>query len=310
MNGVLLALAPIFSLIALGYFLKRINIPGENFWDLADKITYYILFPSLLIYKLANANLSGINGFDIVLSAIISISVLALFLMFLDKFMLFFKEEAFTSIFQGSTRFNTYVFLALITSLYGDEGLIIAALIMTFTIPFLNFICIGIFALYNEEQKVNFKSFVLAVIKNPLIIACIIGGSLNFFSITLLPFINEILSITSMIALPLGLLSVGVGLHIRSMGEVKLELLTSLFFKLALLPAIMIFVALKFELSFLAIAVLMIYASMPTAPSSYILARQLGGDTKLMSAIITIQTLVSVFTITIIASMLDSYVKM
>ena len=92
MNGILLALAPIFSLIALGYFLKRINIPGEKFWDLADKITYYILFPSLLIYKLANANLSGINGFDIVLSAITSISVLALFLMFLDKLAKYYEK--------------------------------------------------------------------------------------------------------------------------------------------------------------------------------------------------------------------------
>ncbi len=309
MNGILLALAPVFLIIACGYFLKRINFPGANFWDYADKITYYILFPALLVFKLANANLEGVNGFDIVSTAIISILVLGLLLMFLNKFMLLFKDDAFTSVFQGATRFNTYVFLALITALYGDEGLIIAALIMTFTIPFLNFFCISIFALYNESKKINIKSFIFTVLKNPLIIACVIGGSLNFFDIKLFYIVNNTLELLSKIALPLGLLSVGVGLHIKSITEVKLELFTSLFFKLALLPAVMVFVALKFDISMLALAVLMIYASMPTAPSSYILAKQLGGDTKLMSAIITTQTLVSMITITIIASMLETYIN-
>ena len=309
MQTVLLALVPIFLIISLGYFLKKINFPDHSFWDYADKFTYYILFPSLLIFKLANANLSGINGVDIVLTAIISITSLAILLMFLNKFMFLFKDDAFTSVFQGATRFNTYVFLALITSLYGDEGLVIAALIMTFTIPFLNFICIGIFALYNETSKVNFKSFLNTVIKNPLILGCVVGGSLNFFDIKLFAVINETLELLSKAALPLGLLSVGVGLHIKAIGEVKLELFTSLFFKLALLPAIMIFVALQFEISILAIAVLMVYASMPTASSAYILAKQLGGDIKLMSAIITMQTLISVLTITVIVSLVEIYLK-
>lgn len=309
METILLALFPVFLVIFLGYFLKRINFPNNSFWDYADKFTYYVLFPSLLIFKLANADLKAINGVDIVLTAIISISFLALLLMFLNKFMFLFKDDAFTSVFQGATRFNTYVFLALITALYGDEGLIIAALIMTFTIPFLNFICIGVFALYNETQKINIKSFTNTIIKNPLILACLIGGGLNFLDIKLFAVLNETLELLSNAALPLGLLSVGVGLHIKSLGEVKLELFTSLFFKLALMPAIMIFVALKFDISLLAIAILMIYASMPTASSSYILAKQLGGDTKLMSAIITMQTLISVVTITVIVSIVEVYLK-
>ena len=309
MQTILLALIPVFLIIFLGYFLKRINFPDSSFWDYADKFTYYVLFPSLLVYKLANANLEEINGVDIVLTAIISLSIIAILLMFLNKFMLLFKDDAFTSVFQGTTRFNTYVFLALITALYGDEGLVIAALIMTFTIPFLNFICIGIFALYNETKKVNFKSFINTIIKNPLILACILGGSINFLDIKLFSVINETLELLSKAALPLGLLSVGVGLHIKALKEVKLELFTALFLKLALLPAIMIFVALQFDISLLAIAILMIYASMPTAPSSYILAKQLGGDTSLMSAIITMQTLISVLSITVIVSMVEIYLK-
>lgn len=309
METILLALIPVFLVIFLGYFLKRINFPDSGFWDYADKFTYYVLFPSLLVFKLANANLKGINGVDIVLTAIISLSVIAILLMFLNKFMFLFKDDAFTSVFQGAVRFNTYVFLALITALYGDKGLVIAALLMTFTIPFINFICIGVFAIYNETRKVNFKSFVNTIIKNPLIIACVLGGSINFLDIKIYGVINETLEMLSKAALPLGLLSVGVGLHIKALSEVKLELFSSLFFKLALMPTVMIFIALKFDISLTAIAVLMIYASMPTAPSSYILAKQLGGDTKLMSAIITMQTLISAITITVIVSLVEVYLK-
>ena len=41
------------------------------------------------------------------------------------------------------------------------------------------------------------------------------------------------------------------------------------------------------------IAVLVLFSLLPTAPSSFILARQLGGDLPLMTTIITVQTLVS-----------------
>ena len=39
--------------------------------------------------------------------------------------------------------------------------------------------------------------------------------------------------------------------------------------------------------------ILMLFASLPTASSAYILARQLGGDTALMANIITLQTLLA-----------------
>ena len=41
------------------------------------------------------------------------------------------------------------------------------------------------------------------------------------------------------------------------------------------------------------ISILVLFAVLPTAPSSFILARQLGGNVGLMSSIITVQTLIS-----------------
>ena len=306
MQTTIVALLPIFLLILLGYILKRVSFPSLQFWKYADKFTYYVLFPSLLIYKLSTASLENIDGVSFVSTAIIALIVISILLIILSKFLFLFENRSFTSVYQGSIRFNTYVFLALISAMLGDEGIVLAAFLITFMIPIINIFCISIFAIYSNSEKVSGESILKSIFKNPLILACIVGGGLNFFDVSLYVPIEKILSILSVFALPLGLLSVGVGLHIKHIKEVKLELLTSLFLKLALLPVIMFFIAIQFEVTYLQLVVLTLFASMPTAPSAYILATQLNGDVKLMSSIITVQTLISIFTILVISTVLQS----
>ena len=307
MQNILLALLPIFLLIALGYFFKRIKFPNEEFWQYADKFTYYVLFPSLLVYKLSTASLENIDGFNFILTALLSILMLSVILIIIDKFAFFFEGSAFTSVYQGSIRFNTYVFLALTDAIYGDGGLVLAALLMTFLIPSINVFCIGIFSMYASSDKVTFFSLIKSIVTNPLIIACVIGGALNYFDITIVAPLEKTLAILSSAALPLGLLSVGVGLHIAHIKEVKLELFSAVFLKLALLPVIIFSMALSLGVTGLPLLILTLFGAMPTASSSYILARELGGDLKLMSAIITVQTLLSIVSISAILMILDSY---
>lgn len=299
MQNIIEALLPIFLLIVLGYFFKRIKFPNEQFWVSSDKFTYYVLFPSLLVYKLSTASLDDINSFNFVAAAFLTVVILSVFLMFFNAFKKF-KGDSFTSIYQGTVRFNTYVFLALVDAIFGDVGLILAAILMTFMIPLLNIFCIAIFSFYASSQKVTLKSFLLSIAKNPLIVACVLGASINYFGISIFVPIENTLGILSKAALPLGLLSVGVGLHLSHIKEAKLELVLAIVVKLVVFPFVMYFVAKALGVSGVALLVLVVFASMPTASSAYILARQLGGDLKLMSSIITMQTLFCMVTISTI----------
>ncbi len=291
-------LIPIFLLILLGYFFKRINFPHEDFWTYLDKFNYFVLFPSLLIYKLSTANIQNINNIDFILVATLSIIILSIILIIYNK--LFpSKKDAFTSIYQGGVRFNTYVFLALVDALFKDTGLVIAAFLIAFIIPLLNVFSIGIFSLYIPNVKVTFLSFFKSIFKNPLILACIFGGSLNFMGISLPILIENTLSILTLAALPLGLLSVGVGLHLSDISNTKSQLIVSSISKLIILPIIMLCIGYMFNLEKSYLSILILFASIPTATSAYILAKELGGDTKLMSSIISIQTIVSIITISI-----------
>ncbi len=299
MEHIFSALIPIFLLILIGYFFKRIKFPSNEFWSNADKLTYFVLMPSLLIYKLSTASLDGLEAFDFVLTGILGITTL-FFITIILNFKFKTAGPAFSSVIQGAVRFNTYVLLALISAIYGDKGIALTALLITFAIPFINFICITSFAVYVSDKKATLLGLLKSIITNPLIVACFIGGGINYLDLSL-PIIGEnVLKILSASALPMGLLSIGFSLDLSSIKEAKSELILSSFLKLLIMPIVMFMIARLFGLEGILLALVLIFGSMPTAPSSFILARQLGGDSRLMASIITLQTLVSLLTVSIV----------
>lgn len=293
MEHIFSALIPVFSLILIGYFFKKISFPSNEFWPMADKLTYFVLMPTLLIYKLSDAKFDA-SSIDFVLVSLLTIFSTMITLVIFNKINPT-RNNSFTSIIQGGIRFNTYVFLALSSSIFGDKGLILSAIILTFAIPFINILCVTIFALYSDNNKLDFTYLVKSIVKNPLIIACAIGGAINFFSIPIPISIENLLQILSKAALPLGLLSIGYALVLKEIGSSKKDLVVSSVAKFIILPILIYSFAKFFGLNEIMISVLVLFALMPTAPSSFILARQLGGDLPLMTSIITIQTIISAF---------------
>lgn len=291
MEYIFTSLVPVFGLILIGYFFKRISFPSHEFWPLADKLTYFVLMPALLIYTLSKAKLD-INSVNLVLVSLLAIFLTMIFLIVFNKLSPA-NNSSFTSIVQGGIRFNTYVFLALSSSIFGNEGLILSAIILTFAIPFINILCVTVFAIYSQNNKLDFIYLVKSIVKNPLIIGCFIGGSLNILNISLPISISNIFKILSEAALPLGLLSIGYALVLKDMKNVKKDLFISSFAKFMILPIFIYTLGNLFDLNETMIAVLVLFSLLPTAPSSFILARQLGGDLPLMTTIITVQTLVS-----------------
>lgn len=291
MEQIFSSLIPIFALIVIGYLFKKISFPSHEFWPMADRLTYYILMPTLLVYTLSKANFDS-NSITFVLAAIFAILFTTLFLVLFNKFSPT-ANNSFTSIVQGGIRFNTYVFLALSDSIFGQTGLVLSAIIITFAIPMVNISSITIFAIYSSNSKINFLYLLKSIFTNPLIIACIIGGSISFFKVPVPISIENLIKILSSAALPLGLLSVGYALVLKEIKSTKKDLFISSLAKFVVLPTAIYIFAKIFGLNEMMISILVLYAIMPTAQSCFALARQLGGDLSLMSSIITIQTLIA-----------------
>ena len=301
MEHIFSALVPVFGLILIGYLFKRISFPSHEFWPMADKLTYFILMPALLIYKLSNAKFEA-NSVSFVLASLIAIFLTMIILIIVNKITPT-KNSSFTSIVQGGIRFNTYVFLAISGSIFGDTGLVLSAIILTFAIPFINILCVTIFALYSDNSKLDFMYLIKTIIKNPLIIGCVVGGAINFFAIPIHVSLGNLLEILSKAALPLGLLSIGYALVLKDLKSAKKDMFISCLAKFIILPLFIYFFGKMFGLDDIMISILVLFSVLPTAPSSFILARQLGGDISLMTSIITVQTLASAFFIIIFLKM-------
>ncbi|MBP6714098.1 MAG: AEC family transporter [Aliarcobacter sp.] len=301
MEHIFSALVPVFGLILIGYLFKRISFPSHEFWPMADKLTYFILMPALLIYKLSNAKFEA-NSVSFVLASLIAIFLTMIILIIVNKITPT-KNSSFTSIVQGGIRFNTYVFLAISGSIFGDTGLVLSAIILTFAIPFINILCVTIFALYSDNSKLDFMYLIKSIIKNPLIIGCVVGGAINFFAIPIHVSLGNLLEILSKAALPLGLLSIGYALVLKDLKSAKKDMFISCLAKFIILPLFIYLFGKMFGLDDIMISILVLFSVLPTAPSSFILARQLGGDISLMTSIITVQTLASAFFIIIFLKM-------
>lgn len=292
------ALWPVFALLLVGFLARRYQFPGDGFWEPAEKLTYYVLFPLLLIEKLSRANLA-----EVAMSQLLLVLALLLasgsVLCYLLRSVLALSAEQFTSFYQGGIRFNTYVGLAVAFALYGGAGVAVSALIIAFMIPVLNLLCILVFTLHTSASA-GVKGVLLTLLKNPLIIGCVVGISMSMTGIGLPLLLLPVVQLLTPMALPLGLLAVGAGLNAQALRHAGRVVWVSSVIKLLLFPLLAVFFARLLELSDLVTGLLVIFAAVPTAPSAYILARQLGGDAPMMAAIITGQTLLAMITLPLV----------
>jgi hypothetical protein len=142
---------------------------------------------------------------------------------------------------------------------------------------------------------------VVSLATNPLIIACAIGIVLNWSGIGLPWLSSSILEIFSRAALPLGLLTVGAGLDVRAVQTATMPVAVASVLKLLVVPLLAALACQILELGGDTATIVVMFAALPTAPSAYILAQQLGGDVKLMAGILTVQTILAALTMAVAA---------
>jgi malonate transporter len=295
------ALLPVFFLIVFGFILKRTLIRPEAQWHGLERLTYYVLLPVLLIQTLVKADLTrvplaGVGGALLLSALAMSLLCLALRPLLARAAV---DGPAFTSIFQGATRWQTYVALAVSGSLFGDLGLALASVAMVAIIPLVNVLSVAVLAHYASPEKRSAGSTVVTVLSNPLIWACAIGLALNVTHIPLPKLWHEVADALGRSSLAIGLLVTGAGLHLEGLFRPSLAAAVAVFLKLVLMPAITVALALQFGLADSNLAVVTVCSAVPTASSAYVLARQMGGDAPLLAQIITLQTILAAVTMPI-----------
>lgn len=289
MTTLLYSLWPLFALILGGLALRRWNFPGEAFWPAAERLNYFILFPALLFSSLATAPLDNPALPRLALAVLLGLGGAWLVLLLVRR-LRGWPAARFGAFSQGILRFNTYLGLAVVGSLYGQPGLALAALLLALMVPAVN--VLSVWSL-TAERGVSVRSLLWPIMKNPLILACLAGILLNLAGAGLPGGSDHLLGLLAAASLPLGLLCVGAALRPQELRGETGALAWNCGLRLVAMPLLAYAVAHLLQLPALESSVLVLFFALPTAPTAYVLTRQLGGDGHLMAGIITLQTLLA-----------------
>ncbi|MDR5866403.1 AEC family transporter [Halomonas koreensis] len=296
MDDVTGALGPLFLLILLGAVLGRCRWPGGDFWPRLEGLIYYLLFPAMLVATLTDAEIRDVPVIRLAGVLLGGLGAFTLLLWGLRR-RLALDAPAFTSVFQGALRFNTYVGVAGAAALHGPQGATVAAVAVALMVPTVNVLCVGSFIAAAPSGGLGTGPRLAALARNPLILACLAGAGLNLSGLGLPGWSGEAVDLLGRAALPLGLVAVGVALRPRALLRRDGAVWTAGLIKLVLLPGLVLGLAVLLALPPVSRDVALLFAALPTATSAYILARQLGGDADLMATLITGQTLAAMVTL-------------
>jgi malonate transporter len=299
MSLILLGVLPVFSIIAIGWGLRVSHTIPENAWGPIERLAYFVFYPGFLIPAAWNADFANGSAGALGAATIAGMSLVALAVLAVRP-LLRIDGPAFTSVFQGALRWNSFVFLPLVIAIYGQAGAGMAAIVLGVLIPAINVFCVLVLAKWGEGQGRGWRASLRSLAANPVIWSCAIGVALNLLGVPKPEVLMRALGLLSDAALAVGLIVAGGGLSftyalsrpvlIGSVSAVKLIVLSILMWSICRLLGG----------DDTAQGVALICGSAPGAAASYVLARQMGGDAKLMAGIVAFTTVASLITIPVL----------
>jgi len=285
-------LFPDLALIAIGHLLFRSGIWGRSFWQELEKMIYFLLFPALLFNTILRTNLGSAGALPAVSVALGAIAA-GIALGFAARPLLKPLPLQFASGVQCAFRFNSYILLALAQRFAGEPGLALAAIVMGVAVPILN-----VAAVWPLARSAN-SGLARELARNPLILATLAGLAGNFAGLSLPEPIGATIGRLGSASLALGLLAAGAGLRLErsptsdAASRASALRLAAWFttVKLVAMPATALLLAWLLDAPPLAQQIAVLFASMPAASSSYILASRMGGDGPFVAMLVTVSML-------------------
>ena len=280
----LLLLLPDFLLIAVGFALCRYTALDRPVWSSVERLVYYLLFPVLLFNSISRSQLKP--GETLALAgAGVAVLLCGVLLSYALRWWPGMHAQNHASGAQVAFRFNSFVALALAERLQGAQGVAWIALLIALCVPLANIAAVWPLARHGGQ------GYLRELIRNPLIVSTVLGLAANLSGLRLPDPAALSLQKIGVAALPLGLMAVGAGLRFGALRDAPGLAGALLFIRHAALPLVALALVHALALPSAQALVLMAFAALPTASSSYVLAVRMGGNGPFVAGLITLSTL-------------------
>ena len=296
---------PAFGLLALGAVLRRFLLRDGAVWAGIERLVFWALMPALLVSSIAAVDLRALPLGSMALAiwlALLGGTVLSVALARLARL----GHPATTSVLQGGIRFNNLMGFALCGGLYGAPGTALGAVATGLIVPCVQVVTIIAFALGPVPggpvpggaggARFSPARALRQLATNPLLVACAAGFAVS--ALGGLPHgVGPLLRSLGGASVALGLLCVGAALSPGALRARPRVQAATCVVKLVLVPAMTLALGSALGLEPLPLAVALVFMALPTATTSYVMARAMGGDAPLMAALTTTEHAASALTL-------------
>lgn len=296
------ATVPVFMLMILGFFFRRIRLFNDAFVSQANKFVFTIALPVLVFRDLATTDFISAWDTSFVLFCF-GVTLLCILLAFFLS--LFFRKKYSQGEFiQAAYRSSAALLgIALIQNIYGDSGM--APLMIIGSVPLYNIMAVVVLEFFKPDQG-NKKGFdkklifytLKGILTNPILIGIFSGILWSVLRVPMPKMLDKTLTHVSNLATPLGLMAMGATFDIkRAFGCLQPALLCTF---MKLIGFVSLFLPLALALGFRnsqIIAILIMLGSATTV-SCFVMAKNMGHDGVLSSSVVMLTTFFSAFTIT------------
>ncbi len=287
---------PLFLLIMVGAFTKKIGVINENFIENGNKLAFKVLLPVMLFLNIYNSNDTGY--FDPKFALFLLIAIFAVFFVSWGILRIFYKDDKKLSVLvQSSFRSNTVLLgTYIMANLYGDAGNQHIAAYLGGVVMLFNILATFILEFYSGNKTDNKHMFIM-IAKNPLVIASVVGFVVNIMGIRFGAIIEKTLSNLASISTIFAMICLGGNLKIEKLKIDKWNILIGSFIRLIIVPTIVCSIAYLLGYRQEEMAIVFIMFATSVAVSSYIMAQQQGADADLAGGLVAGTTLLSIISL-------------
>ncbi len=287
--------APVFSMLFLGVALKRLGLIDAAFINTASALVFRGTLPTLLFLGIVQADLR--TALQPALLVYFVLATLGCFLLAWGWAILRCPQADRGIYTQGAFRGNNGIIgLALATSMYGDYGLSVGAVLGGVVILSYNTLSAIVLAIYSPEAKTDAWSLTKNILSNPLIIGVLAAIPFAAWQISLPAWLLTSGEYFAQMSLPLALICIGGTLTLESLRESSGMAISSSLMKVLWLPLVATLGAWLWGFRDADLAIIFLYFASPTAAASFVMAKAVGGNHQLAAAIIVLTTLATVVT--------------
>ncbi len=294
---ILLKIAPLFLVIAVGFAGARRGFFPPGFVGPANRLAYYLAIPALILRAVAHAPLDESLQPVPALLAVAGLIMgwgLAVIASRLLPSASHTPAPLRASWIHCATHGNQGLMgLAVVFYALGQPGLAAAGLIATGLIIVQNLLAVVTLTRWGDQQGKG-TSLLRTLGLNPIILATLLGMALALSGVRMHAFLDSTLEILAGLGVPLALLIVGANLADSRLGGAWTSLAAMQAIKLLIIPALGFGLLWIVGAGPVPSAVAVVLLSSPTATLTVIMANQMGGDMELSSRAISASHVLSV----------------